>query len=563
MSRTPRGGGSSALMNDGIIAFVATVGTPRQARNRYLGIGIAFLVALAFCQVGFNGYVDFDDDLYLGKNSRVRDGLTLHGVRWALTATAQANWHPLTWISHMVDFTLFGNAIGAHHGISLALHGLNTLLLFRVLRLTTGALLPSALAAALFGIHPLRVEAVAWAAERKELLATFFFLLALLAYRRYVARPVPARMVPVAAAFTLGLMSKPMIVTLPFALLLLDVWPLRRTRAGARPGALSTGRAMLLGEKAPLFLLAAASSLVTWFVQHSFGATRMLEHLPLPVRASNAVVAYARYLGKTLWPLDLAAVYPHPERSWPLVGVAAASLLLAGVTLLLVRARARLPAALIGWLWFLGTLVPVLGIVQVGWQSMADRYTYLPHLGLVTGVVWTGVQCGFGNRFRGLFGALAAIVLLALGMQTFRQVGTWRSGETLFLHALAATEENWLAAGNLGALLVRQRRNGEARGYLERALQRKPGHANLWYNLGGAYKGMRELDRAVAAYRQAIRLDPRDPDFHADLGLLALSLGRTDEAIAALSEALRLDPGREFVRKELAYAEGLRTASIR
>jgi Flp pilus assembly protein TadD len=521
---------------------------------------LAAAVLLAFWPSGGNALLDFDDAGYLTRNARVSHGLTLDGARWALTATVQSNWHPLTLLSHQADVTLFGLDARWHHRVNLLLHLANAVLFFLLLWRLAGRLWPAAAAAALWGAHPLRVEAVAWAAERKEVLALLFGLLALLAYRRYVARPGTARMGAVALCLALGLAAKPTLVTLPFALLLLDLWPLRRTGVGAPAGAPHAPWTRLLGEKLPLFALAAASCVVTYAVQSASGATSRLAHLPFPARAGNAVVSVARYLGSTLWPLDLAVFYPHPEHSWPPAAVAAAALLIAGVTAATLLALRRAPALAVGWLWFLGTLVPMLGLVQVGWQAMADRYTYLPHLGLIAGCV-LAVRLATA-RHRALAAALTVAAVLALTLQSRAQTRTWRDDETLFRHALAVTRDNWFVSQQLGAILTSQRRVDEGRALLLESLRVKPGYGETWYNLGVGYILQDRPEQARRALRQAATLNPRDADTRANLGVAALSVGRVDEAVAELTEALRLNPRLRGVAETLAFARE-RQRSIR
>ncbi|HSN89937.1 MAG TPA: tetratricopeptide repeat protein [Anaeromyxobacteraceae bacterium] len=450
-------------------------------------------------------FVALDDPEYVTANPHLAGGLSARSLAWALSTGHAANWHPLTWLSHLLDVTAFGLAPAGHHAVSLVLHCASALLLFLLLERTTEAPWRSALAALLFAVHPLRVESVAWVSERKDVLATFFWLATALAHAAWVRSPGPGRRVLLLALFALGLASKAMLVTLPFALLLLDAWPLRRIDL-ARP---DWRRAWpLLREKAPLFALSAASSAVTFLVQRDVGAMRPLAGVAFPDRAANALVSVFAYLGKILWPTRLAVFYPYPASppAWPvLAGLAAA---LAAITWAAFRARARAPHLLVGWLWFLGTLVPVLGLVQVGNQAMADRYTYVPSIGIALAAAWSVPRLP-GRRAAALAAAAAAAVVASLGLLAARQVGRWESDERLFAHALAVTGENWMAEGVLGTV-------AERRG-----------------DLGGA----------IARYREALRLNPNAPEARNNLGNALVTAGAREEGIAHLREAVRRWPG--------------------
>jgi hypothetical protein len=517
---------------------------------------LAALVLAAFSPLRHNDFVDYDDNAYLTRNPAVQGGLGAASLRWAFTTTRGSNWHPLTWVSHLADVSLFGLDPRGHHLVNLLLHAANTLLLFLLLRSLTGEPWPSAAAAALFGVHPLHVEAVAWAAERKELLAAFFGLLALHSYRRAVSRPGGPRLAPAALLLALGLLAKPTLVSLPFVLLLLDFWPLRRTAAGAAPGAPALPWRRLAAEKLPLFALAAASCLVTYRVQG--GAAAMLQHLPAATRLSNAVVAAAAYLGRTLWPARLAFFYPHPERPWPATTFAAALATLLLLTGAAAALRRRAPWLAVGWLWFLGMLVPTVGLVQVGWQARADRYTYLPLIGVFTAAAWGTVRWSRRARQGPLVAAAAAALLLAAAAQTRAQVATWRDTETLFRHAVAVTTDNWLAHQNLGAYLIARQRTEEGLRQEREALRIKPGAADAWYNLGCGLLARGEGEPAAEAFRAAIRLKPADPDFHVNLGTALFALGRREEAACSYERALRLDPALAASRRgaEIARRAG-------
>jgi tetratricopeptide (TPR) repeat protein len=430
-----------------------------------LGAALALLTLAAYLPTLHNGFVNLDDGLYVTGNSHVQAGITRASVAWALTANVANNWHPLTLLSHLLDCQLFGLDAAGHHATSLLLHLANVLLLFAVLRQLTGAVWRSAAVAALFAVHPAHVESVAWVAERKDVLSALFWLLAMGAYGRYARRPALGRYLWVVLAMALGLAAKPMVVTLPFALLLLDVWPLERLGLGWR---------RLAMEKLPLLALSAASSLVTLRYQRTSLAPLGLD--PWSLRLANAAVSYAAYLGKLLLPGNLAVFYPIPLAipAWKVAGAAA---LLAVITTLAVRSARKSPWLLVGWLWFLGTLVPVIGLVQVGRQAMADRYTYIPSIGLFVAIVW-GIAELIGERRIVsttilAMAVAAAIALLAMG--TWMQIGYWRDSVALYRHALAVTRDNYVAhVGLAKALTARRNWTGAAEQY-RAALALRPG----------------------------------------------------------------------------------------
>jgi tetratricopeptide (TPR) repeat protein len=421
---------------------------------------LALLTLIAWLPTFANGFVNLDDGLYVTGNPWVLRGLDPEGLAWALTANVANNWHPLTLLSHMLDIQLFGLHAAGHHGTSLLLHAANVLLLFAVLRGMTGSLWRSAMVAALFAVHPTHVESVAWVAERKDVLSALFWIFALGAWTAWTRRPSAGRYLLVVVLMILGLASKPMVVTLPFALLLLDLWPLDRLRLGWK---------RLVLEKLPLLALSAASSLVTLRYQKT--SMVPLEVLPWSFRLANAAVSYAAYLGKTLVPRRLAAFYPIPLEipAWKVAG--AAALLLAVTALSIWRAR-RSPWLLAGWLWFLGTLVPVIGLVQVGRQAMADRYLYIPSIGLFLAIVWGVAEL---VKRRAVLATVSVVVILALAAGTWVQVGYWRDSVALYRHALAVTRGNYVAhIGLAKALTARQDWDGAAEQY-RAALALRPG----------------------------------------------------------------------------------------
>ena len=451
-------------------AFRDPVGRRYQVASGWIAIALAVITLAAFWRITQNGFINFDDQDYVTENPMVQSGLNAKSFVWAFTTDFAGNWHPLTWLSHELDVQLFGNEAGWHHLTSLLLHTANTLLLFLVLEKMTRALWRSAFVAALFAIHPLHVESVAWVAERKDVLSTFFFLLAIWAYARFAQiqnEKLKIKNYLLALLFfAFGLMSKPMLVTTPFVLLLLDYWPLRRfelktplRNQEARKLSWIPG---FLIEKIPFFILALASSIVTVVVQHRGGAIADVTALPMGVRAGNALVACVSYVRKMFLPVDLAAFYPFPK-VFPVSLVAFSALALCGITILAVWRWRRSPYLAVGWFWFLGMLVPVVGLVQVGMQSMADRYTYIPLIGLFIALTWGAWEI-FGGRiqYKFIWATVACGILAACFRLTMKQAGYWRDSETLFAHALQVTRNNPVAEYSYGAALVPQNRVDEA-----------------------------------------------------------------------------------------------------
>ena len=482
----------------------------RGPRTVALALLLAAAVLAAFAPSLRNGFIaEYDDDEYILKNPRVRAGLTPAGASWALTSVGYAaNWHPLTWLSHMADVELFGLEPRGHHLVSVLIHGANTVLLFLLLSALTGDSRRSAFVAALFALHPLHVQSVAWAAERKDVLSTLFFFLAAVAYLRHLRRPGPLRYGTLLAAYLLGLLAKPMLVSLPLVLLLLDFWPLGRFRAPAG-GARRPLIAPLLLEKLPLALLAAGSAALTLIAQQRAGGVSALEQLPLAARAGNAAVALVQYVGKMLWPAKLAVLYPHPGVNLPPWQAVGAALLAAGVTAAAALLARRFPWGLTGWAWYLVTLGPVIGIVQVGTQAVADRYTYVPLIGLFIVATWGAAGFAASRGLPGaLLAALAPLLLALLAAATAREMRHWESGLTLFSRAVAVTRDNPVARVNLGNALTRAGRKREA----------------------------------AVQYAEALRLSPSYPEAHANLGRVLAETGQLPEALLHLRTYLRLSP---------------------
>ena len=502
---------------------------------------------IVYAPVRHNEFVNLDDPQYVSGNRWVARGLSGPGLRWAFTTSHAGNWHPVTWISHMLDVQLFGLDAGAHHATSLALHVANTLLLFTLLHRLTGALFRAAFVAALFALHPLHVESVAWVAERKDVLSTLFFLLTLHAYVSYARAPRARRYAAVLALFALGLMAKPMLVTLPLVLLLLDYWPLGRVSSVA------AGRRLLV-EKVPLLALSAASCVVTLLVQHGAGAVKGLDVLPLARRLANAAVAYFLYIAKMLWPSRLAAIYPYPAArpAWA-VSLAAAAVVV--VSVLAARAAPRRPWLPVGWLWYLGMLVPVLGLLQVGSQPLADRYSYVPLIGLFIVAAWGAADlAGRNPRGRAVTTAAAVLVVAACAVATRAQVAHWRTSVALWEHALAVTTANHRAENNLGHALARQGRTAEAVAHYAEALRIAPDDAEAHANLGLALADLGRTPEAIDHYEQALGLLPGDVEAHDNLGVALMSQGRIDDALPHFAEAVRLDPSLALSHNDLGVA---------
>ena len=571
---TSRSSKSSARRRSAPAAAAQAQAASAPVNRRVIAIaaGLALFTIALYSSLRTAGFIGLDDPGYVPSNPHVTAGLTASSFAWAWSAAGYAaNWHPLTWLSHMLDVEMFGLWSGGHHLTSVFLHALNTVLLFLLFYSTTSAIGRSAFVAALFAAHPMHVESVAWVAERKDVLSTLFWFSTMLAYAAWTRRPKHWRYLIVCVSFTAGLLSKPMLVTLPCVLLLFDLWPLGRWTGRVRD---LRPRVM---EKLPLFALAAASSVITMIVQQRGGATTDLETLPAATRAANALVAYMQYLGKLVWPTNMAIFYPYRE-SFPWWWIATALVVMIVLSVFAWRARHDRAYLTTGWFWFAGTLVPVIGLIQVGRQAMADRYTYVPYVGLFIAIAWGGHWILSRLRLPAYVpAAIAMAAVLGAAALTASQVRVWQSHETIWKHAAAVTTGNYIAANELGMLLAAESRHSDALQYFERAARDKPGFAEARNNLGLTYVQLGRIQDALAQYelavtlrpafpeaernygnallaagqadaaeshyRKAIALRPEMADAHHDLGVLLASQSRVPEAIAELEGAVRLNPG--------------------
>jgi Tfp pilus assembly protein PilF len=512
---------------------------PAQKRSLLLCLILIAVVPVFYSPVTHNGFLNYDDDQYITNNPLVRAGLTWQTVKWAFTTYDQANWHPLTWLSHALDSQLFGLNPAGHHSVSVLLHAVNAVLLFLLLQNATGFRWRSLMVAALFALHPVNVESVAWAAERKNVLSMLFFLLALHAYVWYARRPELRRYAVVAFFFALGLLCKPQVITFPFLLCLLDYWPLGRIGPSAVAGEAAQGgnvprlsSGWLVLEKLPLLLLSAASAVVTMKAQKAGGAVQSLFQYSLLLRLQTAVISYVGYLGKAFWPSKLVALYPHPTSLYPAWQAGAAVIVLILVTALVLRARDQKSLA-VGWLWFLGSLLPMIGLVQVGAQAMADRYAYIPFVGLFLMVTWLAADWAKAHQLSGRWLAIPAVsCLLVLGALTYRQVGYWHDIPSFWLRTLALTQNNYVAHDTLGEFLASQGRTEEAAAHFRAALAIRPDDLPANLNLGTYEHGRGNLPAAIDRYQMVA--------LHAgDVGLRATAYGNLGSAYRQMGESMK------------------------
>jgi tetratricopeptide (TPR) repeat protein len=521
----------------------------------FICLFLILITFAAFWQVRNNEFINLDDDLYVTDNVYVSKGLTFHSIFWALTSVYRGHWHPITWLSHMFDYDLYGLNSSGHHLTNLIFHIANALLLFILFHRMTSAPWRSGFLAALFALHPLHVESVAWVAERKDVLSAFFWMLAIWAYVYYVEKPKLNRYLFVVLCFLLALMSKPVAVTLPFALLLLDFWPLRRLRLGIIDNGLNPSISKFMNavhrrvvfsrlvlEKIPLFLLAAVLSLVTVLAHRGSGAVSSIGGVSLEARIGNALVSYVKYIEKMIWPDRLAVLYPHPI-ILPLWKVAGAVLMLAMISVLVILAGRKRPYYIMGWLWYLGTLLPTIGLVQAGVQGMADRFTYIPMIGLFIMVVY-----GISDIVREwrcskvVLTISGAVWLLILMVSTVNQVQLWRNSVTLFNHTLKVTVNNSLIENNLGVTLARQGKDYDAAVHYKKALEINPRYSDAHYNLAALLVRQGKDQEAMVHFVEALRAKPNSAEAHNDLGVFLTKHGKIQEAIFHFLEAIRINP---------------------
>jgi Tfp pilus assembly protein PilF len=494
--------------------------------------GLVATTLIVFANVRTFDFVSYDDPWYITNNPNIAQGLTWQGLRWAFSAGYLFYWQPATWISHMLDVQVFGMKAGGHHVVNLLWHLAST---------------------ALFAVHPLHVESVAWVAERKDVLSTFFLTLTLWAYVGYAQARTARRFMAVALWFVCGLMAKPMLVTLPLVLLLIDIWPLRRLSPGSRDDGATV--MTLLREKVPLFALAVVVGVTTFIVQSQVGAVGTLEQLPLSYRVSNAVLSYARYAWLMVWPTGLSVFYPYPPELPPWWHVAGIGTALIGITIAAVRAAASRPYLLVGWLWYVITLLPVTGLLQAGDQLIADRFTYVPLVGLFIIVAWSGADVlAYQPRLRIAAWATALVTVLACAVTARQQVQYWQNSETLWRRALAVTTGNHRAHAALGEVFERQGKIDDAISEYREALRLVPDQAEWRNNLGLLYAAQGKVAEAMGQFAIATRVRPSFADAHVNLGAMHARAGQSAEAIAAYTEAVRLEPGNALAHGNLALA---------
>jgi Flp pilus assembly protein TadD len=517
---------------------------PERGRLAAIAIGVAVLAFLLYIPALQNGFVAYDDDQYITDNAHVRAGMTWSNVKWAFTTTDVSNWHPLTWLSYMADVELFGVSAAAMHFTNVLIHAINAALLFWLLQRATGSWVPSLFAALLFAVHPLNVQSVAWVSERKNVLSTLFWLLAMLAYMDWTRRARPMAYAGVVAGLILSLLCKPMAVTLPFVLLLFDYWPLDRWQLGLRRLAL---------EKSPLFVLVAVFCVVTYRVQAAGGSVISEASIPTGIRLGNAVWSYLAYLGKGLRPSGLAVFYPYAQPPLPLWQIAIAFIAIAGATAAAFVIRERARPVLVGWLWYLGTLVPVIGIVQVGSQAMADRYAYVPLIGIFIACAWgASLLVRHGLLPKAVALGAAAVLVAALSLRTVRQTTVWRNTWTLFEHTVRVEPDSWVAHYNLGVAANKARRYDEAVTRFNETLRLSPNFADAYSGLGTVLAALGKSDEAIEQYQRAIALKPHLAPAHNNLGIALAAKGDVDAGMIHLRQALELEPGFNDARLNLS-----------
>jgi Flp pilus assembly protein TadD len=517
---------------------------------------LILLTLVIYWQVKDFNFAGYDDELYITDNAHVQTGLTFESIKWAFTTFHAGNWHPVTWLSHMLDIELYALNPMGHHWTNLQFHIANTLLLFFILFKMTGALWRSAFVAALFALHPLHVESVAWVAERKDVLSTFFGMLTILAYIRYVKKINLFRYSLVFIFLSLGLMAKPMLVTLPFVLLLLDFWPLERLKYYSHDQ--SSKLFSLIYEKIPLFIPVAISSFLTILAQKEAEALYTFEALPFATRIANAFVSYAGYIIKTVWPQNLAVFYPHPFGTLSLLYVFLAVFAIAGISFFSIRSFKQHPYVAVGWFWYLGTLIPVIGLIQVGAQGMADRYTYIPLIGLFIIAAW-GIsdllKKWHYNRI--ILVIFSIIIIFAFSTRSYFQIRHWENSTTVFKNAVKVTDNNWLAYSNLGLALMRDGKSNDAVFYFKKTLQIRPNFLKTLDNLGIVLCRLEKFEEALFYYSKALKIDPKHAGIHNNIANVLTALGKLEKAVQHYKKAILIDP--EFAEAHYNIANVLVT----
>jgi Flp pilus assembly protein TadD len=527
-------------------------------RNIFLlCIALCVITLAVYMQVGNHQFLGFDDNDYVTSNPHVTSGISYKNIVWAFTSIEAANWHPITWLSHMADVQIYGVNPRGHHITNVIIHSVSSVLLLLLLLRITGSLWQSSWVAALFALHPLHVESVAWVAERKDVISAFFWFLTLLMYSEYVAKRKPGLYILALFSFMLGLMSKPMLVTLPIIMLLMDYWPLGRYRDEEQEQGLRQlfHRSLpLVREKLPFFACSLFSGIVTIYAQHMGGATRSLEVVPFLLRIENSLVAYVTYIIKTLWPHDLAVLYPFPS-TLPLWQVIGSLCVLILVTVSTIRYRRRNPYLAVGWFWFLITLVPVIGLIQVGNQAMADRYMHIPVIGLFIMAAWGVPDLTTGLQHRkAILAVIAGATIVVSGVLTWHQLGYWRDSISLFRHTLHVTTGNYLIHNNLGTALFEKGVLNAAIQEYQMALQTNPNYTKAHYNLGVVLAEKGDLDAAIREYQIVLRISPNDMEAHNNLGAAFTGKGNLDAAIQEYQVALRISPNNKDTHNNLGVA---------
>lgn len=527
--------------------------TSAMTNNKYRSVilicmALIIVTTIVFSRVGDHEFLLFDDEDYITQNPHIENGITVSNIAWAFSSVYASNWHPITWLSHMADVQLYGMNPRGHHFTNVIIHSVSTMLLFILLLLLTRSQWKSLFVAALFALHPMHVESVAWVAERKDVLSAFFWFLTLILYSQYVAKRKHIQYLLTLVSFILGLMCKPMLITLPIVMLLIDFWPLNRFNVkeleswqNSIRGYTSTIKSVII-EKIPFFACSLISAFITIYAQKSGGAINNLDEVSLGFRFENAILCYVKYIGNTFWPHHLAAIYPLP-RSISILPVILSLIILLSISSVTIWARHKFPYLAVGWYWFLITLIPVIGLVQVGSQSMADRYTYIPLVGLFIMAAWgIPVLAKDINHQQAILASLAGAVIIASAVLTWQQLGYWRDDFSLFRHALQVTTGNYVAHTNLGGALERKGNLDAAISELQEALAINPNYINAHNCLGVSLAQKGSLDAAYKEFKYIIKTHPNDSQAHNNIGNVLSSKGEHDEAIKEYQEALRINP---------------------